>query len=183
MAAKTPVVVSDTGGLSEIVEHDKTGVKVYPNNSDSLAWGINRLLLDRRLANALRENAYKEVVAEYGWNKIADETIEVYRQAMMMAPPRIRAKSLVSFPYFSLEAYPAEFKILILLHVLGAVDRDHARSARDMAKMLKMKVDEILLELQKLLNSGYAETYKDQLRGLLYYLTEKGIIKACSLFS
>ena len=28
MAAKSPVVVSDTGGLSEIVDHDSTGVKV-----------------------------------------------------------------------------------------------------------------------------------------------------------
>ena len=30
MAAKSPVVVSDTGGMSEIVDHDMTGVKVYP---------------------------------------------------------------------------------------------------------------------------------------------------------
>ncbi len=42
MAAKSPVVVSDTGGLSEIVEHDVTGVKAYPNNTESLAWGINK---------------------------------------------------------------------------------------------------------------------------------------------
>ena len=44
MAAKSPVVASDTGGLSEIIEHDVTGVKVYPNNPDSLAWGINKVL-------------------------------------------------------------------------------------------------------------------------------------------
>ncbi len=44
MAAKSPVVVSDTGGMSEIIEHDLTGVKVYPDNPDSLAWGINRIL-------------------------------------------------------------------------------------------------------------------------------------------
>ncbi len=49
MAAKSPVVVSDTGGLSEIVEHDVTGVKVYPDNPDSLAWGITKVLLDERL--------------------------------------------------------------------------------------------------------------------------------------
>ena len=46
MAAKSPVVASDTGGLSEIIEHDVTGVKVYPNNPDSLAWGITKVLLD-----------------------------------------------------------------------------------------------------------------------------------------
>src|SRR4030065_2983214 len=46
MAAKSPVVVSDTGGLSEIVDHDSTGGKVFPNNTESLAWGITRLLLE-----------------------------------------------------------------------------------------------------------------------------------------
>lgn len=35
MAAKSPVVASDTGGLTEIIDHGVTGVKVYPNNPDS----------------------------------------------------------------------------------------------------------------------------------------------------
>ena len=52
MAAKSPVVVSDTGGLSEIVDHDITGVKVYPNNADSLAWGITKVLLDDSFSKA-----------------------------------------------------------------------------------------------------------------------------------
>jgi glycosyltransferase involved in cell wall biosynthesis len=40
-------VVSDTGGLSEIVEHDVTGVKVYANNPESLAWGVTKVLLTK----------------------------------------------------------------------------------------------------------------------------------------
>ena len=59
MAAQSPVVASDTGGLSEIIEHDVTGVKVYPNNPDSLAWGITKVLLDENYAKRLRDNAYK----------------------------------------------------------------------------------------------------------------------------
>ena len=59
MAAKSPVVVSDTGGLSEIVQHDVTGVKVYPNNPDSLAWGITKVLQDDNYRQRIRENAYK----------------------------------------------------------------------------------------------------------------------------
>jgi glycosyltransferase involved in cell wall biosynthesis len=61
MAAQSPVVASDTGGLSEIIEHDVTGVKVYPNNPDSLAWGITKVLLDGHYAKQLRDNAYKRV--------------------------------------------------------------------------------------------------------------------------
>jgi glycosyltransferase involved in cell wall biosynthesis len=78
MAAKSPVVVSDTGGLSEIVEHDVSGVKVYPNNPDSLAWGIQKVLLDDNYRNYIRENAYKKVQEKYDWRKIAVQTKRIY---------------------------------------------------------------------------------------------------------
>jgi len=78
MAAKSPVVVSDTGGLSEIVDHDVTGVKVYPENPDSLAWGITKVLLNDAYANSIRNNAYKKIQEKYDWNKIAQQTEAVY---------------------------------------------------------------------------------------------------------
>jgi glycogen(starch) synthase len=78
MAAKSPVVVSDTGGLSEIVEHDVTGVKVFPNNTDSLAWGITKVLLDDAFSRYVRENAYKKVQEKYDWGKIAQQTKQIY---------------------------------------------------------------------------------------------------------
>jgi glycosyltransferase involved in cell wall biosynthesis len=78
MAAKSPVIVSDTGGLSEIVDHDLNGIKVYPNNPDSLAWGINRVLLDENFRNRIRENAYKKVQEKYDWDKIAQQTKRIY---------------------------------------------------------------------------------------------------------
>ena len=78
MAAKTPVVVSDTGGLSEIVNHDVTGVKVYSNNADSLAWGITRVLSDEQYSRNLQENAYKVILEKYDWDKIARQTKQLY---------------------------------------------------------------------------------------------------------
>lgn len=78
MAAKSPVVVSDTGGLSEIVEHDVSGVKVYVNDPQSLAWGITRVLTDDGYANWLRTNAYKKVQDKYNWDKIAQQTKTIY---------------------------------------------------------------------------------------------------------
>jgi len=78
MAAKSPVVVSDTGGLGEIVEHDITGVKVYPNSTESLAWGITKALTDEKYRNSLRENAYKRIQEKYDWDKIAQHTKQIY---------------------------------------------------------------------------------------------------------
>jgi glycogen synthase len=78
MAAKSPIVVSDTGGLSEIVDHDLSGIKAYPNNADSLAWGITKILLDKNFRNRVIENAYKKILEKYDWNKIAQQTRHVY---------------------------------------------------------------------------------------------------------
>lgn len=82
MAARSPVVVSDTGGLSEIVEHDVSGVKVYVNDPDSLAWGINRVLTDNGFANWLRTNAFKKVQEKYNWDKIGQQTSNIFRTVL-----------------------------------------------------------------------------------------------------
>lgn len=78
MAAGSPVVVSDTGGLSEIVEHDVTGVKVYADNPESLAWGITKVLLDKGYADWLRSNALRKVHEKYDWDRISQQTKDVY---------------------------------------------------------------------------------------------------------
>ncbi|MGB8779351.1 MAG: glycosyltransferase family 4 protein [Candidatus Bathyarchaeia archaeon] len=82
MAAKTPLVVSNTGGLSEIVEHDKTGTKVYAGNADSVAWGIIRILLDPGYADWIKLNAYKKALEVYDWTRIAKETKEFYERVL-----------------------------------------------------------------------------------------------------
>jgi glycogen(starch) synthase len=82
MAARAPVVVSDTGGLSEVVDHDKTGVKVYHNNADSLAWGIVKVLTDPGYANFIKTNASQEVLELYSWHQIAVRTKKVYERVL-----------------------------------------------------------------------------------------------------
>jgi len=82
MAAKSPVVVSDTGGLSEIVKLDTTGFKAYPNNPESLAWGITKILLDENYRTYIRENAYRQVQEKYDWEKIAQQTKRIYQTVL-----------------------------------------------------------------------------------------------------
>jgi glycosyltransferase involved in cell wall biosynthesis len=82
MAAGSPVVVSDTGGLSEVVEHNVTGVKVYLDNPDSLAWGITRILFDENYANRLRRNAHDRLQEKYSWDTISLQTKAVYERVL-----------------------------------------------------------------------------------------------------
>jgi glycogen(starch) synthase len=80
MAARTPLVASNTGGLSEIVEHDKTGTKVFAGNPNSVAWGVTSVLLDPNYANWIKGNAYNKVLEVYNWAKIADQTKQFYEK-------------------------------------------------------------------------------------------------------
>jgi len=82
MAAKSPVVVSDTGGLSEIVEHDVSGVKAYVDNPSSLAWAITKVLTGEDYANWIRSNAYKRIREKYDWDKIAQQTKTIYNNVL-----------------------------------------------------------------------------------------------------
>jgi glycosyltransferase involved in cell wall biosynthesis len=80
MASGVPLVASGVGGLAEIITHDETGVLVYPDNPESLAWGINRVLTDPGYAQWLRENALEHVTTAYNWKAIAATTSTVYDQ-------------------------------------------------------------------------------------------------------
>jgi glycogen(starch) synthase len=80
MAARCPVVVSDVGGLRDVVQHDQTGVTTYANDPNSLAWGVLYTLQHPDLAAARVERAYRMVCAEYTWEHIAELTAHVYQR-------------------------------------------------------------------------------------------------------
>jgi hypothetical protein len=181
MAAKTPVVVSDTGGLAEIVEHEKTGIKVYPDNSDSLAWGILRVLLNPAVGDRIRRDAYRRVVKDYDWNEIAEKTIKVYQSAMAR-DGKPKAMKLTR-PFLALEEYPETMRVLLLLHILGAVDEANAKRPVKLAEMLGISIERLNVLLQNLLESGHVAFFRDRLRRGRYFLTKLGILKVCSTFS
>jgi 1,4-alpha-glucan branching enzyme len=74
--------VSDVGGLQEVVTHNETGIKVYPNDPGSLAWGILHTLSHPEWAKARAENASRVARAEYNWDRIAALTVDVYERVI-----------------------------------------------------------------------------------------------------
>jgi len=82
MAARTPVVVAETGGLAEVVRHAETGITVYPGKPDSLAWGILHTLQNPEWTHQRVENAYREVLEHYNWSTIAQQTVAVYERVL-----------------------------------------------------------------------------------------------------
>jgi glycosyltransferase involved in cell wall biosynthesis len=80
MAAKTPVVVSDAGGLPEVVEAGISGTVTQTNNPESLAHGIVRVLKDAGYARYMAANARERIATLFNWDTIAEQTTHVYNR-------------------------------------------------------------------------------------------------------
>jgi glycosyltransferase involved in cell wall biosynthesis len=85
MALGCPVVVSEVGGLAEIVHHENNGVTVYPNNADSIAWGVTHILSNPQRAQQYAREAFANVEELYSWARIARLTHGVYRRVVERA--------------------------------------------------------------------------------------------------
>lgn len=85
-AFKKPVIATTVGGFPELVEHGKTGLLVPPNDENALAEAIIRLLKNDELRREMGENAYRKMQEEMSWDKIAEKTIEVYKEAIELHP-------------------------------------------------------------------------------------------------
>jgi glycosyltransferase involved in cell wall biosynthesis len=81
-ASRVPVVVSDTGGFPEVVQHTKTGIVTYTNNPDSLAWGILEVLKNPGYRQWLVDNAYEDLQRRFSWPKLAKQTEDVYKRVV-----------------------------------------------------------------------------------------------------
>ncbi|MEM8827996.1 MAG: glycosyltransferase family 4 protein [Cyanobacteria bacterium P01_G01_bin.19] len=79
-AARVPVVVSDTGGLPEVVAHEDTGIVTRANDPDSLTWGILEVLKNPDLCQYLVKNAYQSLSERFNWSDLAEQTVAVYNQ-------------------------------------------------------------------------------------------------------
>ena len=82
MLSENPIVVSDIGGLNEIVDHRVNGMKTYCGNPNSIADSILELLYDHKLCAEITKKAKNKVRNEYNWSKIAQDTHFAYQKAI-----------------------------------------------------------------------------------------------------
>jgi glycosyltransferase involved in cell wall biosynthesis len=79
MAASCNVIVSDVGGLPEVVHHQHSGLTVMANNPQSIAWGVHYLFTHPTQAAQWRQAALEQVQTRYTWDKIASRTRSMYQ--------------------------------------------------------------------------------------------------------
>jgi glycogen(starch) synthase len=81
-AAGTPLVVADTGGLREIVEHGITGLRFPPGDVAALADAVSAVLSDEVLARRLVRDARRVLVEDFSWSRVAERVADVYTRAV-----------------------------------------------------------------------------------------------------
>lgn len=83
MSVGAPVIVSNVGGLCEVVDAGVTGLVVSPGDPDALADAILNVLLDPSTATRRAHTAREEVASRYTWQSIADLTAAHYEKVLL----------------------------------------------------------------------------------------------------
>ncbi len=78
MSYGVPVVASDIGGITDIVEHERSGLLVPPGDPDQLARALERLARDAGLAARLGAAGEQRVRSDFGWPEIMAKWERLY---------------------------------------------------------------------------------------------------------
>ena len=95
MLAGVPTVVSDVGGLNEIVNHGVDGMKSYAGNPNSIADSVTALLYDHQLAANVSKKAKQKVKEQFNWEKIAQDTHFTYEKAICQTMAEKQARQML----------------------------------------------------------------------------------------
>ena len=88
MACEIPVVASDVGGIPEVVIDGQTGLLVHYDESDptsfegGIARALSLVLSDPTLGARMGQAGRSRAVTEFGWDRIARETVSIYQKAI-----------------------------------------------------------------------------------------------------
>ncbi|MDN5130869.1 glycosyltransferase [Aliarcobacter butzleri] len=77
-----PVIVSNIGGLPEVVENNITGFIVPPRDPSKTAEAIEKFVLDKNLQQQMGQNGREMVKRLYTWNDNVNRMIEIYKELL-----------------------------------------------------------------------------------------------------
>jgi len=83
LAMGVPVIVSDMGGLKEIVEHHHCGIVVDERNPEEVAHAIRKLAEDPSMRHEMGLNGWRAVKEHYNWEKVRERLLDIYRAVMV----------------------------------------------------------------------------------------------------
>jgi phosphatidylinositol alpha-1,6-mannosyltransferase len=82
-AAGVPIVAADSGGVSDAVRDEETGILVPPNDPEAAARAIRRLIENRAVRQEMGRNGRRLVKEHYNWDRAAKEVWDISRGLML----------------------------------------------------------------------------------------------------
>lgn len=84
MAAKVPIIATNVGGNSELIQDNETGWLVAPQNSQQLASKIAQILTTEKEAlSSVQQTAYQRVHQQFSIEAVAHQHEQYYEQLML----------------------------------------------------------------------------------------------------
>ena len=71
--AELPIISTNAGGITDLIEDGVTGLIIEQRNSQAIADNIEKLLFDKPLADKLFQNAYAKAVKMFDITKNIDQ--------------------------------------------------------------------------------------------------------------
>jgi glycosyltransferase involved in cell wall biosynthesis len=90
MASGRPVVATNVGGITELIDHGKTGFLVPPKEPKALANAISYLLCNPEIAMEIGERA-RLVARKFTWEETLHKTLNVYKCVLKRYSPMAKA--------------------------------------------------------------------------------------------
>jgi len=81
-AAAIPVVASNVGGISEVVEDKQTGILVPPQNPGALKQALKELLQDLEKARQMGIKGKEHIKNQFSLGRMANQVIQVYDEIL-----------------------------------------------------------------------------------------------------
>ena len=81
-ACEKPVVVSNIGGLPEVVINNTTGFLVEKENVNEISRTLERLILNEKLRKELGTNGREFVIKSYNWKNNVESMINIYNNLL-----------------------------------------------------------------------------------------------------
>lgn len=75
-----PVIASNCGGNSEVIEDEKNGLLVEYNNVEQLRSAIKRMLIEPYWHTSEYQNICRESLKKFNWQNVVDQTMQVFEE-------------------------------------------------------------------------------------------------------
>lgn len=82
-----PVIGCDVGGVSEIIEHEKSGLLIPPESPDAIVKALHRLLSDENLRNQLGTTGRQRVEKEFSVDNTARRVATKFEKLLAARAP------------------------------------------------------------------------------------------------